>query len=171
MRYLAHRHGLLAAIFAAGLSLSTSAPASTPSLLWSGAKQVSVHCLAQSKTVPDAAAFEKALCGRVRALAGRGARLPVKQIELGDPEFVSPGTIVLLVHASVERAANGRTIAFTIRPYSAARTDEIYFGTAPRVVTTRAAPAADGQLDGALRAALAEVLPWQQRTDPGDRRL
>lgn len=171
MRYLAHGYGLPAGIFAAALSLAASAPASTPSLLWTGARQVSVHCLAQSGTVPDAMAFEDALCRRVLVLAGRGARLPVKRIQLGDPAFVAPGTVVLLVHASIERAADGRTVAFTIRPYSAAQADQAYFGTAPRVVTTRGAPAADRSLDTALRAALAEVLPWQQGAGPGRRPL
>jgi hypothetical protein len=180
---LAYRYGLLAAALTAPFALPSSAPARAPSLLWTEAKQVSVNCLAQSQTASDAPAFEANLCRRVRALAGRGAPVPIKQIEFGDPQLTAPGTVVLLVHASVERSKKGRTVAFTIRPYRASGgaigTDregdgaaaEIYFGTSPRVVALPASAETDGSFDAALRAALAEVLPWQQPADPPARPL
>jgi hypothetical protein len=169
---LAYRYGLLAAALTAPFALPSSAPARAPSLLWTEAKQVSVNCLAQSQTASDAPAFEANLCRRVRALAGRGAPVPLKQIEFGDPQLTAPGTVVLLVHASVERSKKGRTVAFTIRPYRASGgAAEIYFGTSPRVVALPASAETDGSFDAALRAALAEVLPWQQPADPPARPL
>jgi hypothetical protein len=146
--------------------------AATPSLLWTDAKQVSITCLAQSATTADAALFEARLCQRVRALAEGGAPVPVKQLQLGDPQLTAPGTLILLVHASVERARNGRTVAFTIRPYRPAASDsEVLFGTRPQVVSIGQTGAEDGSLDASIRAALAELLPWRQASRPQARPL
>ena len=149
---------------AALLIVSASADAAfgaTQSLLWAGAKRVAVNCLVHSSS-GDTAAFETELCDRVRSLAQRGATLPVRNIAAGDPAFVQSDTVILLVHASIERAGSGSTIAFTMRPYRASGGEaEAYFGTAPRAVAI-ASPAIEAPLDASLRAAVAELLPWQQ---------
>ena len=150
------------AIAAFSLSaLSGAACAATPSLLWAGAKRVAVNCLVHSGS-DDMAAFEAEICDRVASLAERGATLPVQSVAAGDPAFVEPGTVILLVHASIERTATGSTIAFTLRPYRASGGEaETFFGTAPRAVRI-ASPAIEPPLEAVLRAAVAEILPWQQ---------
>ena len=143
-----------------------AAGATTPSLLWNGAKRVGVNCLVQSGTAGDTAALEAALCDRVRSLATRKSPIPVQVVQPGDRAFVEADTVLLLVHASVERTAGGRTFAFTIRPHRPSGGDaEVFFGTAPRAVAAAAVgigPAVEAGLD----AALAEVLPWQHRPEP-----
>lgn len=156
----------LLAACGAGPLAAAPAEASTPSLLWSEARQLAVNCLVQSQTTRDAAALQKALCARVRGLAARGAPFPVRQVAPGDPALIATDTVTLLVHASVERTPRGRTIAFTIRPYRASGGEaDIPFGTSPRVVdTTSASPVP--ALDSALSEALAEILPWQRPSGP-----
>jgi hypothetical protein len=144
------------------LAAALPARAATPSLLWAGARQVAVRCLVQSRSLDAGlAAFEAALCRETVALAGRGATLPVAMAEAGDPVFVRGDSVVLLVHASLERDGKGRMLAFTIRPHRPSGGDsEVYFGTAPRAVPLAAA-AVGPAVTAALRAALAELLPWQ----------
>jgi hypothetical protein len=139
-----------------------TAQASTPSLLWTGAKRIAVNCLVQSGSTADAPQFEADLCGQVRRLAEQDAPVPVVQVENGDPHMVQPDTVVLLVHGSIERSGKGRTVAFTIRPYRPSGGEaEIYFGTAPQAVTLATARM-DAVLQDRLRAAVADILPWQQ---------
>lgn len=137
------------------------AEATTPSLLWSDARQVAIRCLVQSNTTGDSAAFEAALCARVGEIAGRGSPFPVKQVSPGDPALIAPGTVSLLVHASVERAPLGRTVAFTIRPYRATEGGDVPFGTRPLAVDLGSASFPQA-LETALAEALAEILPWQR---------
>ena len=160
----------VARAFAALLVLSASAGSpgiageaspSTPSLLWAGASRVAVNCLVHSSS-GDTTAFQASLCERVRSLAERGAPVPVRSIEAGDPAFVEPATVILLVHASIERGSSGSTVAFTMRPYRPSGGEaETFFGTAPRSVEIASA-AIEAQLEAGLRAAVAEILPWQQ---------
>jgi hypothetical protein len=138
-----------------------TADAATPSLLWTDARQVAVRCLVQSNSTSDAAAVETSLCARVRDLASRASPYPVMRAEAGDPALVSPGTVTLLVHASVERAGGGRLVAFTLRPYRATEGGDIPFGTAPRAIQLRSASLTPA-VDTALGEALAEILPWQR---------
>jgi hypothetical protein len=140
---------------------SAGAEAWTPSLLWTGARQVAVRCLVQSNTTRDAQVLEDTLCARVRDLAGRGAPYPVKQVTAGDPALIASGTVTLLVHASLERTPQGRTVAFTIRPYRASEGGDIPFGTPPRAIEIRSASVPPA-LDSALAEALTEILPWQR---------
>lgn len=161
---LARACAALALLAAFGAEPVTVAPAaaSTPSLLWSNARQVAVTCLVQSQTTRDAAALQNALCARVRSLASRGSPFPVRQVEAGDPALIATDTVTLLVHASIERTARGRSVAFTVRPHRVSGGEaDILFGTSPRVVETSAAAPISG-LDAALREALAEILPWQR---------
>ncbi len=146
----------------AGLTMVTLpgiAVSSTPSLMWTGARNVAVHCLVHSTTTPNPVEFERALCGRVRFLASGRSGLPVRVVEAGDPAFIRSDTVILLVHASVEQVADGRMIAFAIRPYRPSGGDaEVYFGAAPRALVTRGAltgPALDTQ----ILAAVSDILP------------
>lgn len=137
------------------------ATATTPSLLWADARQVAVLCLVQSNSTNDAAALEARLCGRVRDLAGRAAPYPVKRVSPGDPALIAPGTVTLLVHASIERAPGGRMIAFTLRPHRASEGGDVPFGTAPRALQAPSASLTPA-FNSALAEALAEILPWQR---------
>ncbi len=135
--------------------------ATTPSLLWADARQVAVLCLVQSNSTSDAAAIEVRLCERVRDLAGRGAPYPVERVSAGDPALIAPGTVTLLVHASVERAPDGRVVAVTLRPHRAAEGGDVRFGTAPRAIEVPSA-ALTPAVDAALAEALADILPWHR---------
>jgi hypothetical protein len=153
---------LCATIIASVLAAASPARAATPSLLWAGARQVAVRCLVQSRSLDAGlAAFEAALCRETVALARRGATLPVAGVEAGDPALVRADSVILLVHASLERDGRGMMLAFTIRPHRPSGGDsEVYFGTAPRAVQL-ASTAIGPAVTAALRAALAELLPWQ----------
>jgi hypothetical protein len=165
MRYLAFRHGLLAGIFAAALSLTASAIASTPPLVWQGARAVRVQCVVQTEAGSGVSPFQAALCERVARIAARGAPVPVSTIALGDPQILGPGTVALLVHASVQPGPGAtRLLAFTLRPFRAsAEQTAVLFGAAPRAVALPQNGAASPALEAALAAALSETLPWQQR--------
>lgn len=143
-------------------SLATAAAHSaTPTLLWRDAKRVVVQCLVQP-TSSGNLALQQALCGRVRAMAARGAPLPISTIGAGDPAVLAPGTVALLVHASVEPGASGRLLAFSLRPYRASGGQaDILFGAAPRAVILPRAGATGPAVDAAISAALADTLPWQ----------
>jgi hypothetical protein len=145
---------------AAALSLAP-AFASTPSLVWAGAKQLAVICLVQSSTLTETVQFERELCRRVEALARRSAPIPVRQAQPGDHAVMIGDAATLLVHASVERNSQGRTVAFTIRPYRASGGEtDILFGTTPRAIEIPRS-GINPALDAGLSRALAEVLPWQ----------
>ena len=171
MRYLAYRHGLLAGVFAAalsltGLSLPASASASTPALIWQGARALRVQCVVQTEAGSGVSPFQQSLCARVAMLARRGAPIPVSTIGLGDPAIIAPGTVALLVHASVQPGSGGRErlLAFSIRPLRASADQSgVLFGAAPRAVPLPASGRSSPALDAALSATLAETLPWQNR--------
>jgi hypothetical protein len=152
-----------------------AASATTPSLMWAGSRQLAVHCLVQSRTVADAAKTEAALCERVRALATRRTRLPVRVVQPGDPAFIKSDTVLLLVQVSIERRADGQMLALAMRPYRPSGGDaEVYFGASPRALLMQQGlmrSALGPALDRELEAALSEILPAQQPTEPSARRL
>ena len=135
----------------------TAASASTPPLAWRDVTRIGVQCVLQP-TTPD---LQEALCQRVRSLAAQGAPAPLHMIAIGDPAIVQPGTTTLIVQAAIQAnpAGEGRLLVFTIRPFSASSEAAILHGSAPRAV---ALPAGDlpRAADEALRAALAETVPW-----------
>jgi hypothetical protein len=164
---------LMATIISALLAITApaSASASTPSLVWTDARRVAINCLVQSRTSSDAAALQDELCARIVRLARAKAPIPVSRATTGDAAILSPGTVTLLVHLSVERAASGRTIVFTIRPYRASNPDaHVLFGTAPRVVHVSSRSTGTG-LDPALMEALVDILPWRAAERPFARPL
>lgn len=162
----------MARAFAALVTLCASAGAhpvtmeasiASPSLLWAGAKRLAVNCLVHTST-GDSARLQAKLCDRVQSLAARSAPMPVLRAEAGDPAFIQSDTVILLVHASVERKPSASTIAFTIRPYRASGGEaEAFYGTAPRAMELASA-SIEPALEAALSAAIAEILPWQQQS-------
>lgn len=151
----------VAGVLAAALSLGAPASASTPSLMWQDASAIRVHCLVHTETGSGVSDFQRQLCDRVTKLVARWAPVPVSAIGFGDPAILAPGTVALLVHASLQPAVADRSalLIFSIRPMRAsAGQSEILFGAAPRAV-----PAGDQQqIDRALDAALDEILPWRR---------
>lgn len=138
-----------------------TAEATTPSLLWADARQVAVLCLVQSNSTGDAAAMQARLCERVRELASRAAPYSVTQVSYGDRALISPATVTLLVHASIERTSGGRVVTFTLRPSRVTEGGDVPFGTAPRAIQLPSASLTPA-VDSALAEALAEILPWQE---------
>lgn len=165
---------LVAALTALGCSAPVAG--STPSLTWQGATRVGVQCVVTS-TAYQVEALRTALCERVRALAAAGAPTAVDVIPIGDPALLQAGTVTLLVHGSVLPAseaapgAQGRMLAFTIRPFRVSEQNSILYGSAPRAVSLPASGAEGAALDAALGAALAETLPWRAAQSAAPRPL
>jgi hypothetical protein len=82
-------------------------------------------------------------------------------LPLGEPAILQPGTTTLIVQAAVQAnpAGEGRLLVFTIRPFSASG-EAVLHGSAPRAVALPASGLTPA-VEEALRAALAETLPWQ----------
>jgi hypothetical protein len=138
--------------------IAGDAAAATPSLHWQGVTEVRVLCLVDARSVEDKR-LEPELCDRTVRLASEGAPVPVGRAGFGDPALIAPGTMALLVHASVQRSGEP-TLLFAIRTRRGGpNADQIFFGAAPRAVRL-SARGEDGALDAALRSALAETLPW-----------
>ena len=166
MRDLAIRCGRLAGLLAAALSVAAPASAETPTLLWQGASKLRVQCLVETERGSGVSAFQTALCERIAEQAARGAPVPVSTIGFGDPEILAPGTVALLVHASVQPAGKekARLLAFSIRPMRASIAESVVlFGSAPRAVALPASGQLGADFDAAITASLATILPWQQR--------
>lgn len=168
-KFSGSRGSLLAlmAAFSTACTGASNAQASSPSLTWQGAERVSVFCQVTSYDY-DVQAFETALCARIGRLAGQGAPAPVSTVGAGDSSMVQPGTVTLLVQGAVLPArsitprAQGRVMAFTIRPFRVGVDDSVLFGTAPQAVQLSPSMTVESRaLDAALDAALSETLPWR----------
>lgn len=146
------------------VTLPGTAAASTPTLMWSGAKRVNILCNVAGGPGIDHVALTQQLCREVKRLASRGSPLPVETIAIGDPAVLGADAVTLLVHASIARHGKDRLLAFTIRPYrTASEQAAVLFGAPPRVATISSSVAASQALDAALAAALSETLPWLNR--------
>lgn len=160
--------GRLRAILTLGLALVlTGAPmtASAQTLMWRDAGRVAVLCLVAPTPLTDYRALQEDLCRRVVADASRDARLPVSAIAHGDPQVIASDTVALLVHASVQAGAgDSRLVALSIRPFRATTEQTTQLFSAP----PRAAALTDDgrELDAAIDAALAEILPWRAAAAP-----
>jgi hypothetical protein len=145
------------------------AQADTPGLTWAGAQRLGVQCVVNS-TLSGTQDLQRALCERVRDLAGAGTQIPVSVIAPGEPAIMAHDTVTLLVHGSLRDAqsvtpgAQGRLLAFTIRPFRPASDNSVLFGAAPQVVLLRNSDRAGPNLDAAVNAALSELLPWRAAT-------
>jgi hypothetical protein len=165
------RASVLAAVALFGLCGPVTA--STPTLLWQDARKVAVLCLVAQTDLMNPRALEADLCRRVVANASRNAPLPVTQITHGDPEVIAADTVALLVHASVQAGPQqGRLVAFSIRPFRAtAEQTAQLFSAPPRAAALAANGGPDTELDAAIDAALAEILPWRADPAPSGRAL
>jgi hypothetical protein len=144
-----------------------SAAASTPTLVWDGAKRLGVQCLVDPDQLPDRRRRQAALCDRVRTLASDKSPIPVVLLAPGDPGLIAADTAVLLFHANVQSGAGqaGPLLVFSLRAFRATAAPSELFGAAPRA-TALPTGAAGLQFDAALNAALAETLPWRSRPAP-----
>jgi hypothetical protein len=152
-----------------GAAPLTVAPAetSTQPLMWQQASSIRILCLVAPSARLDAVApeknLQKELCDTVHKLAADGAPVPVSQIGFGDPAVLEPGTVTLLVHASVQADGGERLVALDVRPFRPGGDhNAILFGAAPRAVRIPASGPGGDKLEAALAAALAETLPWRQ---------
>ena len=136
---------------------SVAPAAATPALIWRDVTALGITCLVHTARGVDSGALTKLLCDAVRTGAARGAPVPVSVARLGG-EALAPGVVTLLVHATVTAVRGAPVTALTIRPFrnDGGGTAQL-FTAAPRAVATDD-PAA---LDVAVRAILAETLPWQ----------
>ena len=136
---------------------SVAPAAATQALIWRDVTALGVTCLVHTARGVDSGALTKSLCDAVRAGAARGAPVPVSVARLGG-EALAPGVVTLLVHATVTTVRGAPVTALTIRPFrNEGEGAAELFTAAPRAVATDD-PAA---LDAAVRAILAETLPWQ----------
>ncbi|PSJ36315.1 hypothetical protein C7I55_26870 [Sphingomonas deserti] len=114
----------------------------------------------------DNGAIHARLCEAVRGRVAPGSPVPVQVVELGG-EALAQGRVTLLVHATLTEVRGQPLIALSVRPFRNASDAGQFFGAAPQVV------AADDNaaLDAAIRAILAETLPWQAADQHGSRPL
>ncbi|MEA3011074.1 MAG: hypothetical protein QOJ91_2766 [Sphingomonadales bacterium] len=148
---------------AASLTAAAALPAATQPLMWQQADAVHVLCVVGPKTRADANRLQDEICDTVRALAAQGAPAPVARAAFGDPVVLEPGTVTLLVHASVASDGDGRLVALDIRPFRpGGDQNAVLFGAAPRAVRIPGSGPGGDKLEAAIAAALAETLPWRQ---------
>src|SRR5688500_7131185 len=93
------------------------AQASTPVLAWQHAAALRILCLVVPKTRPASDKPEGGMCETVRTLAADGAPVPVSRVGFGVPAVLEPGTVTLLVQASVQSDGDRRLVALNVRPF------------------------------------------------------
>jgi len=151
----------------AGLTLAMAtgtAAASTPVLMWAGAKRLNIMCNVAGSPGVDHLALTKKLCDDVLRIARKGAPVPVATIAIGDPDGLAADAVTLLVHASVTTRGRERLMAFSIRPHRTTAADAtVLFGAPPRVAPLSPSSDSSPALHSALAAALSETLPWLVR--------
>ena len=167
---MSRNRGMMAWAYAAPLfaamSAATPAAASTPVLAWEGARRVGVHCLVGPDQLANRRELQTQLCERVRTLAADRAPLPVSVLPPGDPRLIAADTVVLLFQAAVQTGGGGEPLlVFATRSFRATAAPSELFGARPRAVVLPAGGVGP-QLDGALKAALDETLPWRSRPAP-----
>lgn len=135
----------------------------TQPLLWQQAGEIRILCLVAPSTRPDAGTLQEELCDTVSKLAADGAPVRVSRVGFGDPAVLEPGTVTLLVHASVQGDGDQRLVALDVRPFRPGGDHNfILFGAAPRAVRIPGSGPGGDKLEAAIAAALAETLPWRQ---------
>jgi hypothetical protein len=157
---------LFAAPLFVAMGTTTAAAASTPVLAWDGARLLGVHCLVGPDQLANRRKLQVTLCERVRGLAADNSPLPVVVLPPGDPRLIASDTVVLLFHANVQmNGGEPLQLVFTTRIFRATAAPSELFGAAPRAVALPAGGSSP-QLDAALKASLAETLPWRSRPSP-----
>lgn len=137
---------------------TSRAEAATPPLIWRDVARVNVLCLVQTEAGVDSGRLHDSLCKSVRDSAAAGAPAPVRIIAAGDPAVLSPDSVTLLTHASVQRGQ----IVLAIRPFRGAA-EQLLFSAAPRAVPLAGPGGRNSELEAAIAAALSETLPWLSR--------
>jgi hypothetical protein len=131
--------------------------------MWQQTGPVRILCLVGPATRADAEKLQEEMCDIVRTLAADGAPVPVSRAGFGDPVVLEPGTVTLLVHASVQNDGDKRLVALDVRPFRPGGDhNAILFGAAPRAFRIPGSGRGGDKLEAALAAALAETLPWRQ---------
>ncbi len=142
------------------VTLTGTAAATTPTLMWTGAKRVNILCNVAGGPGIDHLAVTKQLCRDVTRIAATGAPMPIGTIVIGDPAVMASDAVTLLIHASVTSHRGDRLLAFSVRPYrSSTQQADVLFGAIPRAAAFPVSGASPA-IDAALTAALSETLPW-----------
>lgn len=133
-----------------------------PDRSWLGVKRLAV--LAEFQPGLTATTLGKDFCARVKRAAEQGAPIPVECVELGDPSLQAGDTVVLIAQAAVQDAGGRQMLVLTARKDREGGRDPqpMYFGSAPRAVPLTGSAADAVALEGALDAALNEVLSWRR---------
>lgn len=146
----------------AGLTIVTlpgAVAATTPTLMWTGAKRVNILCNVAGGPGIDHVALTRELCAEMKRIAAKRAPLPVETIAIGDPAVMAADAVTLIVHASVTRHKQDRLLAFSVRPYRASEQTAVLFGAPPRIANLPPS-GTSAAYDAALNDALGETLPW-----------
>lgn len=148
---------------------SAIAAAAMPPQGWRDAERLVVLCSVDAGNELGHAEIARSLCDRIVDIAGPSAPVPIEIAQYGSKSLVAPGSVALLVHASVSPAADvvvgarGRLLSWTMRTRRQDEDAPTWFGAAPRVASygdDAQAPA----LEAGLRASLGDVLPWLRNT-------
>ena len=134
--------------------------------IWRDVTSIGVTCLVQTPGGVDNGPVHARLCEAVRSRVAPGSPVPVQVVALSG-ESLAPGRVTLLVHASLTEIRGQPLIALSVRPFRNASDAGQFFGAPPRVV----AADDDAALDAAIRAILAETLPWQAANQHGSKPL
>ena len=134
--------------------------------LWRDIASVGVTCLIHTPRGVDTGVLHDQLCAAVRAQAARGAPVPVAAAAPGGAAL-APGRVTLLVQGGVSEVRGAAVLALSIRAYRNGNEAGQLFAAPPRAV-----PLGDrAALEAAIRALLADTLPWQTAAQGGARRL
>ena len=104
------------------------------------------------------------LCAEVLALARAGAPVPLVCARIGDRVLGAPGTLAVIVQASVTRVGTTPLFAVVARTQWDGGLEPAGpgFGAAPRVAVYADTPAGRAARTRALDGVLGDVLPWRR---------
>jgi hypothetical protein len=137
-----------------------------PSPTWTDVERIGVYCLIRSERGVDLD-LQARVCERLRQLLSEGAPAPVAVIAVGDPTLLQPNTVTIIFEGGVHRTsavasgAEGRFIAFTLRPFRQAESATTITGSTVQVAPMTSESAEGSGLTAALQAALSEIVPWR----------
>lgn len=147
------------------IALASVAAAAMPPRGWRDAERLVVLCSVDAGNELGHAEIARGLCDRIVRIAGPDAPVPIEIAEFGGKSLIAPGSVALLVHASVSPAADavpgarGRLLSWTMRTRGSDQGAPTWFGAAPRVASF-GDDLDTSAIDAGLRASLGDVLPW-----------
>ena len=151
--------GVLAGLAAISAAMS-AAHATTPDPSWRGVERL--YILAHLTGPIETALPSEGFCERVRRIAAEGAPFPVQCTTFGEaPAAEAGGDALIVVQGAIQPLADDRLLIVAARRTAAAGLEPgpIYLGATPHAARLSGA-AAGAAADAALRATLAEILPW-----------